>query len=360
MIAGSSGFSSLWVVPFRLSTSSATPRPDRPSCLTAKRSGDARLAKTPTSTVQTRFEAVIRSVRKNARPSSGGTLPALSGANMELTCCRPFYMFFTEPIVLWLSLLSGFSDALIFTFLEGFKPVYEQWGFGIIQLGLAFIPILIGYFLAYLSYMPSIMKFRRKRKQNPGSVAPEARLWWLLFLAPLEFLGMMGFAWTSLGPQYGIPWIAPMIYTTLVAMANVGLQLLVVNDESLTLHQYAIYQSSIDYQTAAYGPYAASATGGNDLARDFMAGVAALYSTPLYKNIPGRPVQYASTLLSCLAVVVTIPIYIVYWKGPEIRAKSKFAQSLDKTREERTEKRRKSSLAGLQGEKEGREHLERV
>ena len=91
-----------------------------------------------------------------------------------------------------------------------------------------------------------------------------------------------------------------------------------------------------------------------------MAGVAALYSTPLYKNILGRPVQYASTVLSCLAVVVTIPIYIVYWKGPEIRAKSRFAQSLDKTREERTEKRRKSSLAGLQGEKTGSQHLERV
>jgi hypothetical protein len=105
-------------------------------------------------------------------------------------------MFFTEPIVLWLSLLSGFSDALIFTFLEGFKPVYSQWGFGTVQLGLAFVPILIGYFLAYASYMPSIMRFRRKRKQNPGSVAPEARLWWLLFLAPLETIGMFGFAWT--------------------------------------------------------------------------------------------------------------------------------------------------------------------
>jgi hypothetical protein len=32
--------------------------------------------------------------------------------------------------------------------------------------------------------------------------------------------------------------------------------------------------------TAAYGPYAASATGGNDLARDFLAGVAAMYSVP--------------------------------------------------------------------------------
>ena len=52
-------------------------------------------------------------------------------------------MFFTEPIVLWLSLLSGFSDALIFTFLQSFTPVYEQWGFGVIGVSLAFIPYVL-------------------------------------------------------------------------------------------------------------------------------------------------------------------------------------------------------------------------
>lgn len=178
--------------------------------------------------------------------------------------------------MLWLSSLSGFCDALIFTFLEGFKPVYEQWGFGTIQL----------------------------------------------------------FAWMSLGPEYGIPWIVPMIFTVLVAIANVH-ALPSHHQRVANASQYAIYQSSINYQTAAYGPYAASATDGNDLARDFMAGVAALYSTPLNKNIPSRPVQYASTVLSCLAVLVTIPIYSVNWRGPQVRAESKFAQSLEETREER-------------------------
>lgn len=53
---------------------------------------------------------------------------------------RPFIMFFSEPIVLCLSLLSGFSDALIFTFLQSFEPVYAQWGFNSITTGLAFCP----------------------------------------------------------------------------------------------------------------------------------------------------------------------------------------------------------------------------
>jgi hypothetical protein len=53
---------------------------------------------------------------------------------------RPFHMFACEPIVLFLSLLSGFSDALIFTFLSSFGLVFSQWGLDSIQLGLAFIP----------------------------------------------------------------------------------------------------------------------------------------------------------------------------------------------------------------------------
>lgn len=53
---------------------------------------------------------------------------------------RPFKMFLTEPIVLFLSLLSGFSDALIFTFLESYGPVFKQWNFSTIDIGLAFFP----------------------------------------------------------------------------------------------------------------------------------------------------------------------------------------------------------------------------
>jgi len=238
-------------------------------------------------------------------------------------------MFFTEPIVLWLSLLSGFSDALLFIFLQAFTPVYKQWGFSTIQTGLAFIPVLVGYALSYLSYLPVIHRFRRKRRKDPEKVTPEARIWWLLFLAPLETIGLFGFAWTSLGPSYGIPWIAPMIFSCLIAIAN-----------------YAIYQSSIDYMTAAYGPYAASATGGNDLARDFLAGVATMYSVPLYTNIPGRPLEYASTILACLSVVVIAPIYVFYRKGPQIREKSPFAQSLNTSRQNRDAQKRKSIVAG--------------
>ena len=72
--------------------------------------------------------------------------------------------------------------------------------------------------------------------------------------------------------------------------------------------------ATIDYMVAAYGPYSASATGGNGFARDFLAGIAAMYSVPMYNNIPGKPLEYATTILACIGVVVVIPIYIFYFK----------------------------------------------
>ncbi len=62
----------------------------------------------------------------------------LSAKEILVIWGRPFQMFFCEPIVLFLSLLSGFSDALIFTFLDSFQPVFEQWGFNTVQIGLSF------------------------------------------------------------------------------------------------------------------------------------------------------------------------------------------------------------------------------
>lgn len=227
---------------------------------------------------------------------------------------RPFEMFVREMIVLWLSLLSGFSDALIFTFIEAFTPVYAQYHFTTIELGLSFLPLLVGYFLAYLWFLPFIRHDNLKRERHPGSVQPESRLNGLLWTAPLLPIGLFIFAWTSLGPDHSppIPWIAPMIASGAIGVANA-----------------AIYMSTIDFMIAAYGPYAASATGGNALARDALSGIAAWYSTPFYEYFAEpNTLSYPSTILACIATVFVIPVYIFYIYGERIREKSKFAQTL--------------------------------
>lgn len=59
----------------------------------------------------------------------------------------------------------------------------------------------------------------------------------------------------------------------------------------------------------------------------------------MYTNIPTHPLEYASTILACIGVLVVIPIYVFYWKGPEIRARSKFAMTLESERKKVHEKK---------------------
>lgn len=231
---------------------------------------------------------------------------------------RPFHMIATEPIVLFLSLLSGFSDALIFTFEMSFDYVFKDgWGFKPWAVGLAFISINVGYIIAFFSFFPTIMSQRRARRIDPDCLYPEVRLWWLLWLAPLEPIGLFGFAWCSYGePQ--VHWIAPLIFAVLIAIAN-----------------YAIYMATIDYMVEAYGEYSASATGGNALARDLLAGISAMYAVPMYEKIsPSLSYQWASTFLGFVSIVVIIPIYVFYWKGPQIRERSPFSLEILKRRKE--------------------------
>ncbi|KAL2872764.1 putative MFS multidrug transporter [Aspergillus lucknowensis] len=235
-----------------------------------------------------------------------------------VTWIRPFKMFLTEPIVLTLSLLSGFSDALIFMFIQSFGLVYEQWNFSTVALGLSFLPILVGYFIAWLSFVPAIKRNIRERRAKPDDEQAqyESRLWWLLYTAPCLPIGLIGFAWTSLGPP--VHWIGTMIFSAIVGIAN-----------------YSIYMATIDYMICAYGPYSASATGGNGWARDFLAGVLTIPATPFFQNIGGKNhLEYASTILFCISFFLVIAVYAIYWYGPTLRKRSPFAQQLSDARAE--------------------------
>lgn len=94
---------------------------------------------------------------------------------------------------------------------------------------------------------------------------------------------------------------------------------------------------------ASYGPYSASATGGNGFARDFLAGIAAMYSVPFYKVIPGKyKLEWPTTILALIAMLFTMPIYVFYWKGAWFRERSKFAQDIASDR--RVHEKRKAHL----------------
>lgn len=249
----------------------------------------------------------------------------LSWKEVRTLLWRPYRFLFTEPIVGLLSLYSGFSDALIFTGLDAFGMVMKQWDFGTVAIGLSFIALLIGYFIAYALFAWRYYYDRRAMAGDASNIKPERRLFMLLFTAPLLPIGLFAFGATSFGPRFGIPWIAPLITLGPVGIAN-----------------FAIYMATIDYMVAAYGPYAASATGGNGFCRDLLAGIAALYARPFYNRIQrGTKYQLATPtwILGTVAVFLAIPAYLFFFHGEFFRKRSPFAQSLAEERDEKRPER---------------------
>lgn len=227
---------------------------------------------------------------------------------------RPYKMLATEPIVLFLSLLSGFADALIFSFLESYGYVFAPggWNFTPSQLAIALFALFIGYWAAGLSYVPVIRRHNQKRKRGQV-LSPETRLKALLWIAPLIAIGLFGSAFTVAGPP--LPWIGPLIFAVLIGWANM-----------------AIYFATIDYMVAAYGgKYSASATGGNGFSRDVLAGICSFYTGPMYHKL-GK--QNAIWLLFGLSVLLIAPVYWIYKKGPWLRARSKYAAAVERDRQQ--------------------------
>ncbi|XHG02151.1 hypothetical protein AWENTII_005511 [Aspergillus wentii] len=277
---------------------------------------------------ETRTTIMMDKIAKKKRAS--GENPNIYGPNelvpykdrfsmreILITWIRPFKMFLTEPIVLTLSLLSGFSDALIFMFIQSFGLVYKQWGFTTVTLGLSFCSILVGYIIAWASFIPVIRRNIAERRAKPDDERAqyESRLWWLLYTAPCLPIGLIGFAWTSLPNCH---WIGTMVFAAIIGIAN-----------------YSIYMATIDYMICAYGPYSASATGGNGWSRDFLAGVLTIPATPFFTNIGGKNhLEYASTILFCISFILVIAVYAIYWYGPTLRKRSPFAQQLSDARAE--------------------------
>lgn len=197
--------------------------------------------------------------------------------------------------------------------------VLSLWNFSKIAIGLAFISLIVGYLLGYASFIPVYWRDRKVLRESPEKFSPERRLWLLLFLVALEPIGLFGFGLSAYLGQ-SVHWIMPLFFTALIGIAN-----------------FAIYMATIDYMVAAYGPYSASATGGNGFCRDFLAGIAALYTRKFYTNIgTGTELQLAApTWILCgIGILLCVPVYVFYYKGWWFRKRSPYAQQLEQEREE--------------------------
>lgn len=217
---------------------------------------------------------------------------------------RPVRILFTEPIVLCISIYMSFIYGLLYLFLTAYPMVFQKtYGMGKGVGGLTYIGMIIGMFIGGITIIMYQPTYRRKLHANNNVPVPEWRLPHVMAGGVAFSGGLFWLGWS--GYTGKVHWIVP----TLSGLLS-GFGLL------------CIFQQLMNYIIDAYLIFAASAIAGNTLMRSIAGAVFPLFATYMFN---GMGIQWACTLLGCVAaVLVPIPFILNFW-GAKIRAKSKFA-----------------------------------
>ncbi|KKA30791.1 hypothetical protein TD95_004954 [Thielaviopsis punctulata] len=220
---------------------------------------------------------------------------------------RPLRLLFTEPIVTLLSIYMSFIYGLLYLFLTAYPLVFvgvHHFTSGV--AGLAFFGMIVGQLIAGVVVLAQQPWYMRKLTANNGVPVPEWRLPSIMGGSILFAIGLFWFGWT--GYREDIPWIVP----TLSGLCS-GFGIM------------SIFLQALNYLVDAYLMFAASAIAGNTFMRSLCGAGFPLFATYMFN---GMGIQWASTVLGCVATVL-IPIPFFFYKyGPWLRSKSKFAPTM--------------------------------
>ncbi|KAH9907885.1 MFS general substrate transporter [Xylariomycetidae sp. FL2044] len=217
---------------------------------------------------------------------------------------RPMRLLFLEPIVTALSVYMAFIYGLLYLFLTAYPFVFQGvHHFNPGESGLAFFGMIIGQLLAGTVVLLGQPAYQRKLAANNGVPVPEWRLPVVIAGGVSFTAGIFWFGWS--GYRADVHWIVPAASGILTGF---GLM--------------AIFLQSLNYLVDAYLMFAASAIAGNTFLRSLCGAGFPLFATYMFN---GLGIEWAATLLGCVAaILVPIPV-VFYLYGHKIRAKSRFA-----------------------------------
>ncbi|KAF2813334.1 major facilitator superfamily [Mytilinidion resinicola] len=223
---------------------------------------------------------------------------------VEKNFSRPLRMLVTEPIVLLLSLYMAFIYGLLYLFLTAYPIVFQRiHGMNLGVGGLPFFGMITGQLLAGLFIVLRQPGYQKKLAANNDVPVPEWRLPEVIIGGAAFAIGLFWFGWT--GYKEDIHWIVPTLSGILT-----GFGLL------------SIFLQALNYLVDAYLMFAASAIAANTFLRSLCGCIFPLFATYMFD---GMGVEWAATLLGCIAaLLVPVPIWF-YYRGAKIREKSQFA-----------------------------------
>ena len=168
--------------------------------------------------------AILEQKAKSLRKSTGneefrsalhdGLTPRQRIRNAVL---RPARMFFTQPIVLILSVYVAFLFGCLYLFVTTFPSVFiEQYGFSTGNTGLTYLGLGVGMFFGIaVAGRGSDVLYKRLVSRNGGNEEPEYRLPPLVVSAPLVAIAFFWYGWSAESKTH---WIVPILGTVIFGM----------------------------------------------------------------------------------------------------------------------------------------------
>jgi len=216
---------------------------------------------------------------------------------------KPIEITIKDPAIAFVNLYTAIVYGIYYSFFEVFPLVYPvYYGFSLGMIGVVFTCILIACIIGIATYCLYLWLFLIPDIKKNGLRAQESRLVPALYACFGPTIGLFIFAWTA---RPDVHWIAPTIGITIYG-ATV----------------FVVMQCIFVYVPLSYPQYAASLFAGNDFLRSAFACGSILFGRPLFINLG---VDKGTSLLGGLSTIGIFGMFVLYFQGAKLRARSKFA-----------------------------------
>jgi multidrug resistance protein len=210
---------------------------------------------------------------------------------------RPITMMLTEPVLDLMCMYIVLIYAMLYAFFFAYPVIFTKlYGYNDGQIGLMFIPILIGAAFALL--ITPLIEGKFKQICSMRAPTPEDRLHAALLGAPFIAIAFFILGATS---YKHIIWVGP---------ASSGIAF----GFGMVLCYYAVNNYIID----SYAKYAASALAAKVFLRSGGGAAFPLFTTQMYNRLG---LQWASWLLAFIGLAMILIPYVFYFFGGKLRAR---------------------------------------
>ncbi|KZN88963.1 Transporter [Penicillium chrysogenum] len=217
---------------------------------------------------------------------------------------KPVEIMVKDPAILFANVYTSLVYGIYYSFFEAFPLVYPaKYGFDAKDVALIFISIIIGCAVAVVVYIVYLYTSLMPDLKANGRRPHEHRLPPALFASFGPTIGLFIFAWTTNG---SIHWAVSALGIVLYAGSV-----------------FIVLQCVLVYLSLAYPKYEASLFAGNDISRSAVAFAFILFSRFMFIDLG---IDKGVTLLAGLSILGIIGMFILYFCGAGLRARSKFAE----------------------------------